>query len=115
MVGKVVKFKENEYQLSYPTVGQLIDIRVKEQLLSKGTTKELLTGINADVDGYIYITTIAHIEVLLPNLIKDMKVPLLEMGLLDFQDMVDLYSDQIAPWLNDWKEQIKEKMKSRSE
>lgn len=115
MVSKVIKFKGNEYQLKYPTVGQLIDIRVLEQQLSKGTIKELLTGIDADIDSYIYITTISHIQILLPELVKDLKVSLKEMDLLDFQDMVDLYSEQISPWLIEWRDKIKEKMKSKSE
>ena len=115
MVSKVVKFKENEYQLKYPTVGQLIDIRVLEQQLSKGTAKDLIMGLNVDVDGYIYITSIAHVQVLLPDLVKDLKVPLLDMGILDFQDIVDLYSEEIAPWLTEWKDKIKERMKQKSE
>lgn len=115
MVTKIVTFKSNEYQLKYPTVGQLIDIRVLEQQLSKGMVKELLTGTDADIDSYIYITTIAHVQVLLPNLLKDMRVSLRDMDLLDFQDLIDLYSEQISPWLIDWRDKIKEKMKSKSE
>jgi len=115
MVSKTVTFKGNDYQLKYPTVGQLIDIRVLEQQLSKGMIKELLTGTDADIDGYIYITTIAHIQILIPNLLKDMRVSLRDMDLLDFQDLIDLYSEQISPWLTDWRDKIKEKMKSKSE
>lgn len=115
MTTKTIIFKENEYQLKYPTVGQLIDIRVLEQQLSKGTVRDLLTGLNADVDGYIYITTISHIQVLLPELVKDLKVPMKDMDLLDFQDFVELYTEQIAPWMVDWNEKIKEKMKPRGE
>ncbi len=115
MVNKIIKFKENEYQLKYPTVGQLIDIRVNEQLLSKGTVKELITGLNADMDSYIYITTISHIQILLPELVKDLKVPMRELDILDFQELVDLFSNEISPWLNEWQEKIKEKMKQKGE
>lgn len=115
MVSKVIKFKENEYQLSYPKVGQIIDIRVKEQQLSKGTVKDLIFGTTADIDGYVYITTIAHIEVLLPQLVKDLKVPMQDLGLVDFQDLVNLYSEEIYPWLTEWNKQIKEKISPKSE
>lgn len=115
MITKTVKFKENEYQLKYPTVGQIIDIRVREQQLSRGTVKDLIFGTSADVDGYVYITTIAHIEVLLPQLVKDLKVPMQELSIVDFQGLVDLYSEEIYPWLTEWNKQIKEKINSKSE
>jgi hypothetical protein len=115
MINKSIKFKNNEYLLKYPTVGQLIDIRVSEQLLSKGTSKDLLMGLNADIDSYVYITTIAHIQVLLPELVKDLKVPLRDLDPLDFEELVNLFSNEISPWLTEWQEGIKEKMKQKSE
>jgi len=115
MVNKTIVFKGNEYQLKYPTVGQLIDIRVMEQQLSKGMIKELITGTDADIDSYIYITTIAHVQILLPDLVKDMRVSFKDMDVMDFQELINLYSEQISPWLIEWRDKIKEKMKIRSE
>jgi len=115
MINKTIKFKENEYQLKYPSVGQLIDIRVIEQQISKGTAKDLLTGLNADVDSYIYITTMAHIQVLLPELVKDLKVPMRDLDISDFQELIDLFSDEISPWLTEWRDKMKDKIKQKSE
>lgn len=115
MVNKVVKYKDREYELKYPRVGQFIDLRVREQQLSRGTSKDLVLGIGADIDSYIYITTVAHIEILLPELVKDLKAPILEMGVIDFQDLVDLYTNEIAPWLDEWKKKITERIQTKSE
>lgn len=114
LVTKSIIFRDRTFNLSFPTVGQLIDIRVTEQQLSRGTTKELLLGTGEDVDAYIYIRTFSHIKVLMPELMASLNVDsILDLSLLDYQDLVDLYSDEIQPWLTEWQTQLKEKMTSR--
>lgn len=115
LVNKNIVFKDNNFSLSYPNVGQMIDIRVLEQQLSKGTIKELLMGTGEDIDAYIYIRTYSHIKVLLPELIDSLKVEtVFDLSVEDFQELVDLYSNEIQPWLSEWQKQIREKMKSKN-
>lgn len=111
IVSKVIKFRDSEFILSYPTVGQLIDIEVTQQHLSKGTLKELLLGLDNSVETYLYILSYAYVSVLLPGILKNAKVnSLLELSIEDFQEIVDLYVDQIKPWLDENNKEIKERI-----
>lgn len=112
IVTKSVQIQGRTYTTSYPTVGQMIDIQVVEKQLSRGTAKDLLiSGMGKDIDAYLYITTFAHMSVLFPTLKSDAKVKtLLDLSLEDFQELVDVYTDEIQPWLQEWEEKIKERL-----
>lgn len=112
VVTKSVQIQGRTYTTSYPTVGQMIDIQVVEKQLSRGTAKDLLiSGMGKDIDAYLYITTFAHMSVLFPTLKSDAKVKtLLDLSLEDFQELVDVYTDEIQPWLQEWEEKIKERL-----
>lgn len=112
VVTKSVQIQGKTYTTSYPTVGQMIDIQVVEKQLSRGTAKDLLiSGMGKDIDAYLYITTFAHMSVLFPTLKSDAKVKtLLDLSLEDFQELVDVYTDEIQPWLQEWEEKIKERL-----
>lgn len=114
LVTKNVVFRDRNFNLSYPTVGQLIDIRVIEKQISRGTGNDLLMGTGEDVDAFIYIRTFAHIKVLIPELVESLNVgSMLDLSIVDYQDLVDLYSNEIQPWLSEWQNQLKEKMTAR--
>lgn len=114
LVSKNIVFRDRNFILSYPTVGQLIDIRVLEKQLSRGTANDLLMGTGEDVDAFIYIRTFAHIKVLIPELVESLNVnSMLDLSVIDYQDLVDLYSNEIQPWLTEWQTQLKEKMTAR--
>lgn len=112
VITKSVQIQGRTYTTSYPTVGQMIDIQVVEKQLSRGTAKDLLiSGMGKDIDAYLYITTFAHMSVLFPTLKSDAKVKtLLDLSLEDFQELVDVYTDEIQPWLQEWEEKIKERL-----
>lgn len=112
VVTKSVQIQGRTYTTSYPTVGQMIDIQVVEKQLSRGTAKDLLiSGMGKDIDAYLYIITFAHMSVLFPTLKGDAKVKtLLDLSLEDFQELVDVYTDEIQPWLQEWEEKIKERL-----
>ena len=116
VVTKSVQIQGRTYTTSYPTVGQMIDIQVVEKQLSRGTAKDLLiSGMGKDIDAYLYITTFAHMSVLFPTLKSDAKVKtLLDLSLEDFQELVDVYMDEIQPWLQEWEEKIKERLQKAS-
>lgn len=112
VVTKSVQIQGRTYTTPYPTVGQMIDIQVVEKQLSRGTAKDLLiSGMGKDIDAYLYITTFAHMSVLFPTLKGDAKVKtLLDLSLEDFQELVDVYTDEIQPWLQEWEEKIRERL-----
>ena len=115
IVTKNIVFRGRNLSLKYPTVGQMIDIKVIEQQLSRGTFRDLLLGTGEDIDVYIYIRTFSHIKVLLPELIGDLKVDsLLDLSIDDYQELVDLYSNEIQPWLQNWQQSLREKMKAQN-
>lgn len=111
IVSKTIKFRDSDFILSYPTVGQIIDIEVTQQHLSKGTLKELLMGLDNSVETYLYILAYSYVSVLLPGILRDARVSsLLELSIEDFQEIVDLYVDQIKPWLDENNREIKERI-----
>ena len=107
---KQIEVKGNRYTIAFPNVGQFIEIKVLEKKLSQGYSKELLMGLGEDIDAYLYISSCAHIMVLMPDLIKDLKVnDLLELSLVDFEDLAKIYLTEIKPWLDSVKEGLRKK------
>lgn len=110
IVSREVTINGNSYLVNFPNVGQFIDIKVQEQKLSKGFSKELVLGLGEDVDAYLYITAYAHVKVMIPDLCKDLKVgDLLDLSLEDFESITNVYLEQIKPWLDSVKNEIRKK------
>lgn len=107
---KQIEVKGNRYTITFPNVGQFIEIKVLEKKLSQGYSKELLMGLGEDIDAYLYVSSSAHIMVLMPDLIKDLKVnDLFELSLVDFEDLAKIYLEEIKPWLDSVKEGLRKK------
>lgn len=109
MIQKTIKIQDNSYSLKYPTVGQMIDIKVLENQLSKGTLKDcLVNGLYDDIDVYLAVKTIAHVSVLIPSLKKDLKVDdILNIQFDDFQELIEVFNTEIFPWLEEWKKNFR--------
>lgn len=108
---KEITILGNSYMVNFPNVGQFIDIKVQEQKLSKGFSKELLLGTGEDVDAYLYITAYAHVKVMIPELYRDLKVDdLLQLSLEDFETITKVYLEQIKPWLDSVKNELRKKV-----
>lgn len=108
---KKIKVCGRTYDLKYPNVGNFIDIKVLETKLSQGSAMSLVNGTGEQLDAYFYITTYAHFQVLCPDLLKDLKVnSLLELSLLDFQELLNVYLQEIQPWIAEIQQAVKEKM-----
>jgi len=113
---KTVKILDNTYECNYPTVGQIIDIKILENQLSQGRINSLImSGSVDDAMVAIDIKTIAHMQILFPDLIKDLKVNKLEdLRYDDFQAIIEEYTKVILPWLNDWKNSFNEAIEDKN-
>ena len=103
-----VTIQERQYIVKYPNVGQLIDISVRENGLTRGGTRDLMfSGLPEHQEAYLTIKVIAFMDIMLPNVVKDLKVDsLLELDPIDFKIINDVYYNEIYKWLNEWKEAL---------
>ena len=102
-----IKVGENTYTTKFPTMGQFIDINVLEAQLSKGTIKDLITSGTSDaIDTYVYLSMYAHISILFPQLVKDLKVnSLLDLDMNDCQELVERFVE-VKSWIKDVKDSM---------
>lgn len=109
---KTIKIQGQEFTLTYPNVGQFIDIKVLETKLAQGTSAQLVAGTAAQLDAFLFITTYAHFAVLCPDLMKQLKVDsLLDLSVKDFEELSEVYLKDIQPWIDGVKKEIKDGMK----
>ena len=109
---KTIKVQGQTFTLKYPNVGQFIDIKVLEAKLSQGTSGQLVSGTSAQLDAFLFITTYAYFSILCPELMKQLKVSsLLELSIKDFEELSKIYLEEIQPWIDGVKNEIKEGMK----
>ncbi len=94
----------NEYEISFPTVGQFIDLEVAKQKLSKGEYGTLVqSGTAAAYEALEMIDIMASLTVFTPKLIKDMNIRSLDgLTIEQAKDLRTAYQAQFKPWLNDW-------------
>ena len=89
---KVFVFKDREYKIEFPTVGQYIDIETEKIELSSGKWSDLV--ISRTVSAYRAIQLvecIAILKILCPKLFEDMKV-------LNYKDIdaIDIFIIQLS-------------------
>lgn len=112
---KTINVNGNSYTTKFPKVGQIIDIKVLENQLAKGTSKELITGLPEDLDVYIYISAYAHFTVLFPDLLKDLKVSsLLDLDIRDYEVLVKEFV-KVKEWINEVKDNLHKKIETINE
>lgn len=102
-----LKFRENIYNIEYPTVSQYSRIEALKQQFSEGQYGSMLASrLKSQFDALDMIDTLANFTVLLPNqFYKDLnKVSLQDIDALDFKEVVKVYKEQFLPWYNNWYE-----------
>jgi hypothetical protein len=108
---KQIKVCGQDYTMNFPTVGQFIDIKVLETNLSQGTMKQMILGNGDHLDAYLYITTYAHLSILCPQMIKDLKVKsMLDLSLEDYEELTQIYLTEIQPWIQEVRSAIRNKV-----
>lgn len=96
---------ENEYEISFPTNGQLIDIETYKQALNKGTGNQLLFSSHpASQIAYITIEMVATFTHLIPEFKKDLMggKDLLDLSPVESKPLRDAYMEEYLPWFNQW-------------
>jgi len=112
----VITVLGNNYKVAYPNVGQMIDLSIRENVLAKGQFKDLImSGLPDHMESYAMIKTIAFIDIMLPQLVKDLKTEnLLDLDPVDFQEISNVYFETIMPWLDEWRKSILEAPKKEN-
>lgn len=100
---KKVKIYGKEYDISFPNVGQFYDIEATKQKLGRGYYNTLLGNPTKTAqDALDMIDIEAAISILVPDLVKDMKVrSFSELGLKDYLEIKKIYEQEIYPFLKE--------------
>lgn len=105
MEDKIVKVKGKEYRISFPNVGQYYDIEALKQSLGKGFYNMMLGNRSVAAQNALDMIDIeATITVMMPDLVKDMKVKSFrDLGLADYTEIREIYDKEIIPFLMETK------------
>lgn len=100
---KKVKIYGKEYEVSFPNVGQFYDIESTKQKLGRGYYNTLLGNPTKTAqDALDMIDIEASLTVLVPELIRDMKVKSFsELGLKDYLEIKQIYEHEVYPFLKE--------------
>lgn len=103
-----ITIQKNEYEISFPNNGQLIDIETKKQSLSSGMMDSLLLGKTTSSNmAWMTISMIATFSILIPDLIKSLRVDsLLELTPIQSKEMVKVYMSEFLVWYHEWEDVI---------
>lgn len=97
-------FKNQEYSIEVPTVGQYIDIENQKIVQSNGNWGDLIkSSTMSALRSVQIIECISILKVLCPKLFENFKVhSYKEIDAIDFIELLSLYTKEILPWYSDW-------------
>jgi len=103
-----VKIRNNEYEISYPNVGQLLDIDVLRDRLTNGRYDIFKYSLHPSfVHSAKRADVVAYFNTLIPQLRKDITAGMKEQNMLqlsvqEFQELEKAFDEYIQPWLDQW-------------
>ncbi len=101
----IFPLKGQSYNIAFPTVGQYRDIQIAKQNLSMNNYGGLFRSMLTESEDALDMIDIeANLSILCPELIKVLKVPFSELGLLDYTEIRKVYREVFEPW---WSEIMK--------
>lgn len=100
---KILKIKGNEYEVSFPNVGQFYQIEAMKQNLARGYYNVMMSSPSAAAQQALDMIDVeATLTILCPKLISDLKVKnFSELGILDYKVIFDEYRKQVVPFFNE--------------
>lgn len=105
MVKEEVKIsvKGHEYSVPFPTVGQFYRIEALKQSLSRGYYNSMVMSPTGTAQQALDMIDIeATLTVLVPDLIKDLKVKNFDdLDVRDYKDIRDAYFESVAPFFKE--------------
>lgn len=100
----------NTYQVNFPNMGGIIDIETRKLSFSFNKYPDLVKAqlISADL-ALDLIEMSAYLSVLIPDLIKDLRVSsLFELDIFNAKKLVKINKSQILPWYHSWLKKLNE-------
>jgi len=98
--------KENNYSITYPTVGQYFAIEAQKSMLSAGQYGGMVDSpMKITYDAIELINIVAILKVLCPNFTKDLSVnvsKIEDIDAIDFRETCKVYRETIQPWYENW-------------
>lgn len=100
---KRITIRGKDYEVKFPNVGQYYEIEATKQRLGRGYYNTLLGNPTKTAqDALDMIDIESTLSVLVPELIKDLKVnSFSELGLKDYQEVRKIYNKEIFPFLKE--------------
>ena len=110
-------FKGETYTVSYPKIGQMIDMESRKSMLSHGQYSNLVNvGTYSAFVTLDMLDMVVTLEALCSKLMANLKVPsLLELDTVDSLELLNVYKKEVIPWLTEWNKVITAYMKSPQE
>jgi hypothetical protein len=100
-----IKFQDNDFEITFPNVGQIIDIETRKTLFSSGQYENLRKN---DSIALPYINALATFSILVPELNSLLRVEsLFDLNLIDVKELIEIYNKEYAPWYEEWNNFIK--------
>lgn len=101
---KVIKFKGKDYPITFPTVGQFIDMETEKLKYSSGQWGNLIgSGTLSGLRAIQIVECIAFFVVICPEFIKDLNVEdIKDIDAIDFADLLKVYKKDVSPWYTSW-------------
>lgn len=100
-------FEGKDYNISFPTVEQEIEIHSRRILYSRGSYKDVIFERTVRSTYLLdIINTISFLSVMCPSLVSDIK-GIEDLGQLDqieIRPLMKAYNKHISPWLSKWYE-----------
>lgn len=101
----MIGIADQQFQVKYPNVGQLLEIENKKMFLSAGEYGNYVGAPIKTISMQFVIDLIdalAHFSVLIPGLSKKLSVSTyLEIDAMSGKALVDAYKKQFEPWYNE--------------
>lgn len=104
----ILKFKGRDFAMNFPNVRQFLQIESLKQGLSGGQYKNM--GYTVSSNHALDMVDIeAVLTVLVPDFIKVLPVSFGELGIKDFNEIREMYREQVIPWWNEIEESLNPK------
>lgn len=104
----MLKINDQEYKLSFPTVGQFIDIEARKISYAANQYDGMLISTTTEAfRAKIMVDMAATYDILIPKLRKDLTVKsMFELDLIQIHPFLDAYIKQYLKWHKEWMEYI---------